>query len=500
MRAGAARPAASASAGTRDEVTAAAGEILGMTIGGRPVEGVLVEQGVAIATESYLALRPSRDTIAVRCWCSPPKVGWTWRRSRATRPDALLTMPVDPLLGLCDYQVRDVVAAASAAAGAAATAATAEQLAAVVRGLWRLYRERDATLVEVNPLVVTEAGDVVCLDSKVTVDDSALWRQPDLAGLGPAPDERERRAREAGLSFITLDGDIGVIGNGAGLVMSTLDQLAAAGGRAANFCDVGGGASAESVALALELILAGAGVRALAVNIFGGITRGDQVARGLIQALMATPAAAGVPVFVRLEGTAAEEGRALLAAAGLANIHLAGDVAELVRLACAAGRRAAPDGRSSSTRGSRVLVQGITGREGAFHTRRMLAAGTKVVAGTSPGKGGQTVEDVPVFDTVAAAVAATGADTSVVFVPARFARDALLEAADAGAGDGRLYHRGHPRARHDRGGGAPRAPRRHPDRTQLPGHHHARRLQRRHHAGGGLHAGRASASSRARAR
>ena len=319
---------------TRDEVTAAADEILRMSIGGRPVEGVLVEQGVAIATESYLAFVLSRHH---RCpvLMFAAEGGVDVETLARTRPDALLTVPVDPLLGLCDYQVRDVVAAASTAAGA--TAATAEQLAAVVRGLWRLYRERDATLVEVNPLVVTEAGDVVCLDSKVTVDDSALWRQPDLAGLGPAPDERERRAREAGLSYITLDGDIGVIGNGAGLVMSTLDQLAAAGGRSANFCDVGGGASAEAVALALELILSGAGVRALAVNIFGGITRGDLVARGLTQALRETPAAAGVPVFVRLEGTAAAEGRALLAEAGLADVRLAGDVGELVRLACAAG-------------------------------------------------------------------------------------------------------------------------------------------------------------------
>ena len=172
-------------------------------------------------------------------------------------------------------------------------AATAKAIGAVVKALWCVYRDGDATLVEVNPLVVTQAGDVVCLDAKVTVDDNALRRHPDLAPLGPAPDEREKRAREAGLSYITLDGDIGVIGNGAGLVMSTLDQLAAAGGHAANFCDVGGGASAASVALALELILSGGGVRALAVNIFGGITRGDQVARGLIQALRETPAAAG---------------------------------------------------------------------------------------------------------------------------------------------------------------------------------------------------------------
>jgi succinyl-CoA synthetase beta subunit len=321
---------------TRDEVTAAADEILRMSIGGRPVESLLIEQGLAIARESYLAIvlsRHHRGPLLVFA----AEGGVDVEQLARTRPQAVVTTPVDPLLGLCDYQVRDVVAAASAAAGVADAEATATQLAAAVRGLWRLYEERDATLVEVNPLVVTATGDVVCLDSKVTVDDSALWRQPDLADLGPAPDERERRAREAGLSYITLDGDIGVIGNGAGLVMSTLDQLAAAGGRAADFCDVGGGASAEAVALALELILSGAGVRALVVNIFGGITRGDLVARGLIQALQATPASAGVPVFVRLEGTAADEGCALLVEAGLANIRLADDVGELVRLACAAG-------------------------------------------------------------------------------------------------------------------------------------------------------------------
>ena len=321
---------------TRDEATAAADEILRMTIGGRPVESLLVEQGLAVAREWYLAFVLSRRHRGPLLMFAV-EGGVDVETLARTHPEALVTTPVDPLLGLFDYQVRDVVAAASAAAGASASEATAKQLAAVVRGLWSLYRERDATLVEVNPLVVTATGDVVCLDSKVTVDDSALWRQPDLAGLGPAPDERERRAREAGLSYITLDGDIGVIGNGAGLVMSTLDQLAAAGGRAADFCDVGGGASAEAVALALELILSGAGVRALAVNIFGGITRGDLVARGLIQALQATPASAGVPVFVRLEGTAVEEGRALLAEAALPDLRPASDVGELVRLACAAG-------------------------------------------------------------------------------------------------------------------------------------------------------------------
>jgi len=330
---------------TLDEVRAAAGEILAMTVRGLAVEAVLVERAVAIAHEAYLAVvlsRAHRGPLVVFAG----EGGVDVEDLARTRPEAVVRAPVDPLLGLCDYQARDVAAAAVAAAATSRTparptplvepAATAKRIAAVVHGLWRVYHDRDATLVEVNPLVITADGDVVCLDAKVTIDDNALWRHPDLAALGPEPDPRERRAREAGLSYIVLDGDIGVIGNGAGLVMSTLDQLAAAGGRAANFCDVGGGASAAAVALALELILSGPGVRAIAVNIFGGITRGEEVARGLIEALKTTPAAAGVPVYVRLAGTGAAEGRALLAAEGLVNVRLVGDVAELVRLVCAA--------------------------------------------------------------------------------------------------------------------------------------------------------------------
>ncbi len=157
-----------------------------------------------------------------------------------------------------------------------------------MRKLWQLYRDRDATLVEVNPLVLTKQGEVVCLDSKVTVDDNALYRQPDLAPAEPE-DEREAKARASGLAFVPLDGDIGVIGNGAGLVMSTIDQIAAAGGTAADFCDIGGGARAEVVQAALEAIFAGPPVAAVLVSIFGGITRCDDVARGLVEAL-GTPA------------------------------------------------------------------------------------------------------------------------------------------------------------------------------------------------------------------
>ena len=176
---------------------------------------------------------------------------------------------------------------------------------------------------------------MVCLDSKVTVDDSALFRHPDFAALAEASaDEREARARRAGLAFVELDGDIGVMGNGAGLVMSTIDQLTAAGGAAADFCDIGGGARAKVVADALEVILSGGHVSAVLVSIFGGITRCDEVARGLVQVFGETRV--DVPVIVRLDGTAAAEGRAVLAEAGLTGVTVAGSAAEAVELAVAA--------------------------------------------------------------------------------------------------------------------------------------------------------------------
>ncbi len=208
-----------------------------------------------------------------------------------------------------------------------------------MRALWKLYHDRDATLVEVNPLVLTKDGRVVCLDSKVTIDDNALFRQPDLTPDAPA-DEREAKARRAGLAFVPLDGDIGVVGNGAGLVMSTIDQIAAAGGSAADFCDIGGGARADVVAAALEAIFAGPPVAAVLVSIFGGITRCDEVARGLIEVL--GTAAVDAPVVVRLDGNAAEEGHAVLAEARLPGVTVAGSAGEAVRLVVAAAREHPP--------------------------------------------------------------------------------------------------------------------------------------------------------------
>jgi succinyl-CoA synthetase beta subunit len=313
---------------TPAEVEKAAAEVMAMTIRGRQVAAVLVERAVAIEREMYLAISSSRVARgAVLIFAREGGVEIEELARRA--PSALVRTPIDPLLGLCDYQVRDVLAAAGL------QGASAKALAGAVRALWRLYDERDATLCEVNPLVVTREGELVCLDSKVTIDDNALYRQDELPAE-EATDEREARARRAGLAFVALDGDIGVLGNGAGLVMSTLDQIAAAGGAPANFLDLGGGARAEVVRTALEVILSAGQTRALLVSVFGGITRCDEVARGLVEVF--TQAPVGLPVVVRLDGNAADEGRAILADAGVAGLTVAADATEAVRLVVAAAQ------------------------------------------------------------------------------------------------------------------------------------------------------------------
>jgi succinyl-CoA synthetase beta subunit len=330
---------------TPQECAAEAERIMALTIKDKPVEALLLEEPVAIARELYVAIVLSRPDHGPLLLVST-RGGMDIEQVARETPQALVRAPIDPLLGLRDYQVRDMVLAAGL------KGETGAQFGSVLRGLWRLYRERDASLVEVNPLVVTQDGAVVCLDSKVTIDDNALGRQAELAALRAPGDERERRAREAGLHYLSLDGNVGVLGNGAGMVMSTLDLIAAAGGSAADFCDVGGGAQAASVEAALRIIFDDLRVRSVLVSIFGGITRGDEVARGLIAALSpageAVPgAAAGLgetpaarphpPVVVRLDGNNAAEGRALLAQAALPGLEAAASaddaVARVVRLA-----------------------------------------------------------------------------------------------------------------------------------------------------------------------
>jgi succinyl-CoA synthetase beta subunit len=315
------------------QLVAAARDILEMTIQGRPVTGLLVEEAVAIERELYLAVTLDRHLRRPVLLFSV-RGGMDIEEVAREEPQALVSAPIDPLTGVGDDQVAVIVSAATAGMQAGDAQALGASLGDVVRRVWELYRSKDATLVEINPLVVCAGGRVLALDAKVSLDDNALYRHPEMEEWRGAQDARERRAAEAGVKYVSLDGDVGVLGNGAGLVMSTLDLIAGAGGRPANFCDVGGGAQAQQVAAALTVILSDSRVRAVLVNIFGGLTRGDEVARGLLDALAA--AGATLPVVVRLDGTQAEQGRALIATAELANVVAAADADEAVERVVAA--------------------------------------------------------------------------------------------------------------------------------------------------------------------
>ncbi len=314
-----------------EELAGTVSAILALTIKGRPVRGVLLEQGASVMHELYLAITLDRHAKAPVLIFST-RGGVDIEQVAREDPTALLRVPLDAASAGCGEQRDRVVVAA-----ALGEELLDEQLGDLVDRLWTLYRERDASLVEVNPLaVVGDPVRLVALDSKVTIDDNALFRQPDLAAQRPDEDARERAAREAGVTYLTLDGDVGVLGNGAGLVMSTLDMIGAAGGAAADFCDVGGGARAERIAAALDIITSDDRVRALLVNIFGGITRGDEVARGVLAWLETT--STDLPLVVRLDGNNADEGLQLIAAAGIDGLSVTLSAQEAVESVVAAAK------------------------------------------------------------------------------------------------------------------------------------------------------------------
>jgi succinyl-CoA synthetase beta subunit len=234
----------------------------------------------------------------------------------AEDPEAIASLHVDPLLGFQDFHGRRL------AFEAGADADLVRGIGAMLAKLYQVFIDEDAMLVEVNPLVVTPERQLRALDAKVTLDDNALFRHPDNAALRDlsAEDPQERMAKERGLTYVKLDGDIGILGNGAGLVMSTLDVVAQAGGCPANFLDAGGGSKADAIVAAVEVILSDEKVRAVLFNIFGGITRCDEVAKGLIEAFDSVQPE--VPFVVRLDGTNDEEGRRLLAEAALPGLHV----------------------------------------------------------------------------------------------------------------------------------------------------------------------------------
>jgi len=307
-------------AATPDEAAARAEEIIGLDIKGVTVRTVLVAPAARIAKEYYLGIVLDRGGRAVTVIASA-EGGVEIEETARTNPDAILRLPLDSLIGLQDHQVRRV----SFFLGLPAE--LRKEFATTLRGLYQAFIESDADLAEINPLVVTEAGRLEALDAKIVVDDSALFRHPDLESMRDLGEEEpsEIAAREAGINFIKLDGSIGCMVNGAGLAMTTMDLVKLAGGEPANFLDIGGGAKADRVAAAFRIILDDPNVRAILINIFGGITRGDEVAHGIVEARASL--GRQVPMVVRIVGTNAAEAAEILRAANLITAESLDDAA-----------------------------------------------------------------------------------------------------------------------------------------------------------------------------
>jgi succinyl-CoA synthetase beta subunit len=322
-----------------DEVREHATSILGMDIRGHTVRELWLQRASEIELEYYAAVVFDRSAKAPLVMLST-QGGMEIEQVAAEHPEALATLHVDPLVGFQPFQARRL------AYEAGVDEDVIRPVGAMLATLYKAFVAEDATLVEINPLVVTPERKVVALDAKVTLDDNAMFRHPDNAGLDDSSeaDPQEAMARQRGLTYVKLDGDIGIFGNGAGLVMSTLDVVAHAGGAPANFLDAGGGAKAEAIAASVEVILSNPNVKAVLFNVFGGITRCDEVARGIIEAYEILQPT--VPFVVRLDGTNDVEARRLLADANLSHVYpeatMDSAAARVVELARSAEGASAP--------------------------------------------------------------------------------------------------------------------------------------------------------------
>jgi succinyl-CoA synthetase beta subunit len=280
------------------------------TADGQPVHTVLVETSTEIGDEFYLSMLVDRDRRQVAIMASAAG-GMNIEEVAAKEPEKIVMEYIDPAAGLQPYQVRRVGFALGLDSG------QVKQLGSVLNGLFKMFMEKDLSLLELNPLVRTQVGDLLALDAKINIDDNALYRHPDIASQNDTSqeDEKEVRAKQFDLNYITLDGNIACMVNGAGLAMGTMDLIKLAGGEPANFLDVGGDTDAEKVAEAFKLIVSDEKVKAILVNIFGGIVRCDLIAEGIIKAIKEV--GVSIPVVVRLEGTNVERGRKLLDESGL---------------------------------------------------------------------------------------------------------------------------------------------------------------------------------------
>ena len=446
--------------------------ILALEIKGIPVRKLLVGPAADIVREYYLGAildRASRRIVVM----ASAEGGVEIEEVARVNPAAIHRLEAHPHLGLLDWQARQLAFAVGLGGP------HLRDFVAIAKGLVATMLANDADLVEVNPLaIVRETGPdgspverLACLDAKITLDDSALFRHPELEALRDLDEEDpvDRQAREEGINFIKLDGSIGCMVNGAGLAMTTMDLVKRAGGQPANFLDIGGGARADKVAAAMA---PHPGRSPGAPRSWSTSSAGSPAATrspaGLIEARAVQ--ARDVPMVVRIVGTNAEEAAALLEAN---HFETAASLDDAAAKAVAAGRAAPRRRRPMSIlvgRETRLVVQGITGREGDFHSRAMLEYGTPLVAGVTPNKGGQRPLDgrVPVFDTVAEAVRETGANTSCIYVPAAGAPDAILEAVGAGIATIFCITEGIPALDMLKVVEVVRARRRPPDRPELP--------------------------------
>jgi succinyl-CoA synthetase beta subunit len=304
-----------------EEAEQLASQILAIEIKGLPVRKVLVDEAAAIDQEIYFAITNDRAARKPVMMASAAG-GVDIEEVAATTPEKIIKVHVDPLLGLRDYQARDIAASIDL------PREYWKEFSAIAHGLWKAYSQNDANLAEINPLVIVKDKRMVALDGKMVIDDNALFRHPDLAEMRDHDEEApaETQARKYGLSYIKLDGNIGCMVNGAGLAMTSMDVIKLFGGEPANFLDIGGGAGAEKVAAAMRIILTDPHVKAVLFNIFGGITRCDEVARGILAAMQEVKPK--VPMIVRLVGTNAEEGRQLLADAKMITAETLADAAK----------------------------------------------------------------------------------------------------------------------------------------------------------------------------
>jgi succinyl-CoA synthetase beta subunit len=304
-----------------DEAEQMADQILGMNIKGLTVEKVLVDEAADIKEEIYLGVVVDRAR-QLPVIIASAEGGVEIEEVAKTNPEAIIRLPVDPNTGLMDYQARNL------AFDLGLRRAFINQFVGIVKGLYQTFIDTDASLAEINPLVVTGAEKLLAVDGKIVLDDNALYRHPQLAELRDVQEEAtaEREARLSGLSYVKLDGEIGCMVNGAGLAMATMDIIKYYGGEPANFLDIGGGAKADKVAAALRIILSDPKVKAVLFNIFGGITRCDEVAKGILEALKQVQT--DIPMVARLVGTNEEEGRRILAEANFPSASSLGEAAK----------------------------------------------------------------------------------------------------------------------------------------------------------------------------